>query len=331
MIRRVSALIVLLSCCALGQVAPQCLERDVFVSVLDQFGRPVRGLSAAAFRAKLGKDDVTIESAEVYSGQQRIIVLLDSSGSMRSANRWATAESIAYTIAASASDGVSLGFLRFADRVLDRVDFGADAKPKVLERIKQYRAGQVTPSGGTALAGSEYDAGAVVPSGRTAITASLREALSMLQPPQPGDELVLISDGIENVEDSDKTEDLKSLLLKKSVRLVVLRLYEREPYAPPSERFARMRFSGLAAASGGIYIPIPVSSKADKNPDAMSAASNAVLAPLYRLRLRLSAQLTRPTSWKLSVVTDQRRKKSDLVLLYPSELSPCSTGLTSGP
>src|SRR5229473_548218 len=58
-----------------------CTQRVVFVSVEDENGQPVSGLTAANFHAILGKQSILITKAKP-APVRRIVILLDRSGSM---------------------------------------------------------------------------------------------------------------------------------------------------------------------------------------------------------------------------------------------------------
>src|SRR5439155_2944461 len=155
-----------------------CLNRTVTVNVFDGTGNPVKSLGKANFRAVMHKREVGIVSASYDAGPHRIVILLDTSGSMISGAKWKAAVAVAEALVSLASPQSSFALLTFTDHVEDRIGFGHGRK-EVADELAKLESTRWQEIRGPR---------------KTAVLDALWEGLSLLQPAHSGDAICLISD-----------------------------------------------------------------------------------------------------------------------------------------
>ncbi len=111
---------------SVGQTPPVQVAHILLVNVLDQKGRSIRDLTKENFRVKVnGKPAEVVEST--YSiAPRRIVVLLDTSGSMASENysaKWQVARETLATLLSQSPPETQIAMLTFSSQVNDVIDF----------------------------------------------------------------------------------------------------------------------------------------------------------------------------------------------------------------
>src|SRR5260370_6671141 len=119
------ALFVVSSLPATAQDA-SCLHRTLPITVHDSHWLQFHGLTAEDFQAKLRGQRVKILSLHPDTRPHRIVVLLDTSGSMRgeeSGKEWKLASSVAAHFSQANLKSTSPALFLFSDKVLEQIDF----------------------------------------------------------------------------------------------------------------------------------------------------------------------------------------------------------------
>lgn len=155
-----------------GQPA-DCQRRTVPASVIDRDGFPIGGLTPARFAGRLDEEPITIRDAKVDARPRRVVVLLDTSGSMRNkaGDKWKVALQVAGDIISFLPAEHSVALLTFSDRVQDELGF-SKSRVEIVQRLKEL--GTRKPP---ADESKEH----------TALFGAVQKALGMLKPARPGD------------------------------------------------------------------------------------------------------------------------------------------------
>lgn len=297
-----------------------CLERTVPVNVLAKDGKPVLGLRTANFRGMFRGKPVEIVSAAYDTGPRRVVVVLDSSGSML--EKWEVELTVARTLVSSAPPQDSFALFTFATRGEDRVDFSRGRRAVTDELVKLETKNWDLRKG---------------TSRRTALYDALEAALDLLQPAQVGDSICLISDGGENASRT-RLPGLKSRLLASGVRLFALATDEpvvfgsvEIPAGPEVLRElvettggdSRMFGSNKLPSSSYTRKPLQLTSADRRIFSDVALALGGEISQFYRLELKLPQTVDKPRGWSLKVVETGVSRKQDFRVVYPHELAPC--------
>lgn len=299
-----------------------CLRRTVLVNAVDKFGAPIVGLTAADFRAELRANPIRIVSVAETVRPGRIVLLLDSSGSMigETGEKWNLATSLAAHLAQSVLGKHSLALMIFSNKVDETVDFtmGNEVVARRIDTIRNdptYAKKHVR--------------------GQTALTDAILEALALLGPTSEGDAIFVITDGDNNKSRSNSNR-VTHALLSAGVRLLVLMLrtwFDIHRRVSP-EGMAPEELEDITLLTGGQFeSPEEFSSignrKSNLTEDERKALS-ARLAGLYReikrfylMEIELARPLDKPRRWKLHSIVENSRGSAATQLSYPHELLPC--------
>ena len=311
----------LMATLALAQ-EPSCLHRQVPVNLVDQWGYPQREIETAAFRGDFRGKPIEILRVTKDAHPRRIIILLDSSGSMlETENRkWMLALQVAGDAAAFLPPDTEVALDSFAERIDETVDFG-QGRNAVAEKIIAWKPG-INPGHSKRRT--------------TALWDSLLEALDRFGRSQPGDVVYLISDGGDNTSKT-KPQAVESAYIRAGVRL-----FSFVPMAEstlgltnPDEMGGASTLQDLTKSTGGNLVFLPAGGKLVLRNFSLGEKDKAALAYLLRglymqmrefywLEMTLPQPVDKPHDWllKLANLPDTRRK--DLQLRYPTKLFPCS-------
>jgi len=302
----------------------------VVVNALDERGIPIRGLRQDNFRAKSQGHEIQLVSLSFAEGPRRIVVLLDSSGSMsgeRDNGRWNAARGAAVEFANSASPGARLSLITFADDVEERAGLSLDR-----HEILGW------------LSGSQASNRKLV-KGRTALYEALLTAAKELDPPQPGDAIFVITDGEENASKVTSSQVMNILRGKLAgIRLFSFLLPGLVPASPESPfEESRKRLREMIRESGGFEVELtpytpdipehvtwvrPTTSLYDNRAKSFIKTSanvlNLQISSFYLLTLKLPDDMTKPKGWKLELVDSYGPSQKEVTLTYPGHLTPQS-------
>jgi VWA domain-containing protein len=298
--RRILVLLGLIACASAAhpRTADSCLNRSVVVSVTDKKGNPVLNLQAANFRGQAGGEEITIVSAEPAPAPRRIVILMDTSGSML--ENLPVAKNVVLDVLSAAPPQAKIAFMTFAEKVDVKVDF-TGSRVQIADALKS-----------------------LTPRKRTALNDALIAGLRWLDSPGPDDLVFLITDAGNNV---GKTTDkqLRQALRAANVRVLTFMFSEREPVTP-EEVFGEPDLSYLIHETGGTVAAYDSGWLKGAKPDQLQLAVNMLLAQAvyaYRLGIRLTAPIDTPKRWGLKVVNVPEKIKGPRIA-YPDELMPCT-------
>ena len=307
-----------------AQTQADPLERTVVVSVVNENGMNLRGLESNHFRGEFRRKPVDILSAE-ESPPHRVLLLYDISGSM--VNSRPAARLVAKRFLALMPPQVPLAFLSFALEIHERITFNADRS----QLLSQLRTLEVPRRDPHAPKGADD----------TALFDAVSQAADLFGHAQPGDSIVVITDGGENASRLNKLQ-IRQKLSDTGLRLFCFFVLEplEEGLSSREELEGNGQTVELSRTTGGevyIFNAKEVMHFAQEWPPRERASAQqrleSLLTPIetlvremngfYVLKILLPGPVEKPHGWKLEVVDPQTGKPDHhLVLHYPSQLMP---------
>ncbi|PYP83177.1 MAG: hypothetical protein DMG65_24995 [Candidatus Angelobacter sp. Gp1-AA117] len=293
-------LLALVSCVAVCQ---ECTSYVIVNAFDHKTTMNLNSLRAENLEARLGTTALPVVSAEPIS-RNRILFLVEISGNDED-RRISQMLSDAVNVARQAPDGQPIAFGIFAEKALFTDAFFPNAQQRKTS-IDAITAQAKSLGKHTAL----YDA--------------LHEGLALFGAQQPGDTLLLMSDGVDN-RSKRSDGDLEKEFFIQGVRLWIVPRPQSTLVTNPYLKFnsyrdnmswratpGRRSLMALASETGGGFLRFP-------SPLWLDAASAG-----FVVGVKPPADLNKPKPWKL-----EARKSSDWAngkpdLWYPSQLPPCS-------
>jgi hypothetical protein len=298
-----------------------CTERTLPLSVETSLGVPLRGLAPSDFEAKLKGNPVEVLSIAPDTRPHRVVILLDSSGSMSHDYynmRWNFALSLARQFAAACGTQTQLALLLFNQDVIE-VDGFSKGNAAIAGRLKEI---------GAASAFLREKA-----RGTTALYDAIAKALDLIDHPTSADAIYVITDGDEN------SSHLHSVAIEKLFGARPARLFaslliepesrEQAPQSPPFELTDLSHNTGgdaLVWRTGWPSLFAWSLYRADPHATVDEQLSRFYTGVLQNelITLRLSAEPTKAERLDLRLSAADRKKWKDAEVLYPSRIEPCA-------
>lgn len=273
--------------------------------VADPFDRKtshgIDGLTAGDFEARIGGNSLSIVSiAQRFNS--RLMVLVDVSGASEDPSLGELVNGIA-TQARQAPAGRAVAFGVFAEHAVFTKGFSASPAQRSTE-IDQVIAGS-------------RSLGA-----RSALFDSLHEAISTFRGSQPGDAILIVSDGVDN-QSKRNGNDLGKELVHSGIRLLQVFRPRSRPVANDFRQVAReagydLRI--LISKTGGSYTGF-------RNEQFFDFAWAG-----YLLEIKVPSSLDKPKDWKLTLRGDAAKAHKDALIYYPWQLAcPQAPATAAGP
>lgn len=307
------ATVVILSTFVISQTP--CSERTLIVSVLDEHGNSVPGLTRKNLSVKVGGQPAAVVSAQSAQALPRIVIVLDASASMlEPAEKWELARRFSADVVTRSRPEAPIGLIVFASKFHKVVPVSSNHQP-VLDTIREMSALQNRQTGTTPL------------------TNTLFEAIGMLMPAQPGDVVYLVSDGEDN-QSKQSVADIQKAFLTRGIRLYGALLWSHHPASINAEDF-----QNVAKNTGGFVVnetPLPFQDgpfswqdKYDVTPAhraLLAAAADQLYEEVfqaYRITVQTPA-FTKPERLKIEVVDPSGARRKGVTLSYPAEMIGCT-------
>lgn len=208
--------------------------RSAIVSVVDTHGSAVLDLARENFRVHLNGKPTAIIEAHYSVAPRRIVVLLDTSGSMIGETpqnqKWRIAREALGDLLTQTPGEVPIAMVTFSSQVQDRFDFH-EGRAAIAKWLDEH------PDGPPRLNRM-----------RTALFDAMLQALQLLHPFQPGDAIYAITDGQENASRTSASQ-VRSQLLSSDVR--VFALLFAESAVADEEQESETSFLNMVGSSGG--------------------------------------------------------------------------------
>lgn len=317
---RLLALSASLAFASLAQQTP-CLQRTLPVTVHDSHGFRMQGLTTADFQAKYRGQPVKILSIRHDNRPHRVVILLDTSGSMRgevAGREWKMASRVAAHIGQSNLKNTSFALFVFSDSVREQIDFSLD-NSAVANRLLDI------------WSDTSYAKKSV--RGQTALLDAILSALRLLGDSRYSESVYVISDGGDNVSRSH-LENVRNALASGGVRLHVT-LLGPESRISPQEAASARDLADLAAESGGLVLgPLGLNRSGYDLPEPQRRALANQLSLMYLgmtdnnlIEIELPQSADKWRKWSLELSPATKKLYKDLLIVYPQQLSPCNARL----
>jgi hypothetical protein len=175
----------------------------------------------------------------------------------------------------------------------------------------------------------------------TVLLDAVSYAANLMQPPQAGDVILLVTDGGENHSKVDVAK-LHRLLLASGIRVSSIFFQDPRP-SPGVESHGEQNFQDLIQSTGGVEFRVSppgpvlmapgpivmtpdysvVKSDLDRLNSAIRGMYITIMSP-FELEIELPLRLTKTEKWALKY-KDDRLGKSPIQVFYPHELLLCDT------
>jgi hypothetical protein len=295
-----------------------CLTRTIPVNVRSDDGTFINGLTAQNFRGKVHGQAVEFLSVNRDASPDRMVLILDASGSMGEAWNLAVSASEALMNTDSSS---SFALITFADRVENPLDFSQGR-----EKVASVLAGIEAPSKDR-------------PKGRTRLYDGLAAGLNFLRPAQFGDAVYLVTDGGDNASTMNRSQ-LKKDLLDSGARLFAL-IPEKGSRVVLEENDGPIWTQSMAIESGGdmrlfrlgidsspeymlrANVPVPITESGQEAMTFAATGFDEESTSSYQLTLKLPEPLDKPSDLKLEAMGANGKRNDHWQTLYPHYLTAC--------
>lgn len=303
-----------------------CMRQTIVANVTDWSGLPVLGLEASNFRGKFRGRPVKIHSATRASEPQRVVIVLDRSGSMNEEGTWNSVREIVVDAVCSLGRSHWVGYISFSEVVDHRVPLTRQSQ-EILRTIDEAQNATAPLS---------------MPKGKTALFDSLGTALKMLEPTQPGDSIFVLTDGGDNVSRT-KPYALERDLARAGVRLFVFATPRSTilRWASPRGEIESLRaLEQIALASGGKALSPAMHHISDKGYWRSEKQRRALfyslkclyreVAEYYEIDVELGLPVDKPREWQLEALDTDGKKMKNVDCIYQRVLMPCAAPSIGG-
>ena len=288
----------------------QDCTRTIPVNVLTPDTSQAFPFSPESLHATLKGSPITISRREKLHGN-RILVLVDTSGSM--ADKMPFASDALQVLIENIPAGSSIAYGFFDREPHLSGGFTSDRKELIrdLEQLRSHKA---------------Y--------GQTALLDTLQEGLKLFTPANPGDAVLLITDGGENHSHARESA-LKKELRDSGVRVFAIMLLDAGISVMPEEALAPNSLRQTAEESGGsvltIYHNWPTLDRKWLLKVAALVQNFWVegVAGGYLLTVETPANLTKPSNWNLRLDPSGDKRLKNAIVIYPQKLLPCTATAAS--
>ena len=298
-----------------------CLRRTLPITVHDSHWLQFHGLTPKDFQAKFRGQPVKILSVHPDTRPHRIVVLLDTSGSMRgevSGKEWKLASSVAAHFGQANLKSTSLALFLFSDKVLEEIDF-AQGNPVIANRLLNIWSDPTYVKKNVR--------------GTTALFDTISSTLRSLGGSGYSDSVYVISDGGDNHSRSS-FGNVRNALAAAGVRLHVT-LLAPESLISPQESMGAKDLTDLVMESGGLLVgPLGKTHTGYVSYDLPEDQRRALATQLSLMYLGMTnndvieIELPRPVDklreWTLELSPATKKVYKDLWIAYPQQLTPCN-------
>jgi Mg-chelatase subunit ChlD len=304
---------------------PACMVRKLPVSFRDAQNLPIQNLSVADLEAKVRGKPVKILSLALDPRPHRIVLILDTSGSMGSfegeSALWNLELSLARHFFEMNRKRSQIALLFFDNQVNDIVNFasGNSAVDDMLQQVlkdRNYLKNHIR--------------------GKTALRDAILQGVQLLDHPSSADAVFALTDGGDNGSHQTRSE-LDNRLAITGVRLFAILLQKEARYRnrTPEELSGPGELSEITRKSGGEIL-----TAAAWHGDKVALSANAEakvkseenLSRLYQtifqdslLEVKLPFPNARNENWELNLTDRVRREWKGAQITYPTTLISCTS------
>lgn len=296
-----------------GQIGAPCPDREVIVNVINKDATRVSGLTVEDFEFK--PDIVSGISATRFYSTPRVMILLDTSGSMRAPKTQAASHAAIDLLLANLPTQSPIALTTFSIASTLGIPFTTDRK----------------------LLGSELDAMYTNPAtwaGGTELFPALIASAKLFAENQRGDAIFLVSDSEGSGGTEARIREVTRELLSRGIRLFTVLVTTQRQFSE-WQGLTYSDLSMVARATGGIAAwGLQPGDDLKSKVAAMHWLSSELGARVfsgYLLKLRLEQPLHKWRKWSVRIKAGPNGKHKGLRVEYPAELAPCPVASTLAP
>jgi hypothetical protein len=312
---RCAVLVVLF--CGLAAQAQDCTQVIPAILVNEETHEAVPSMTADRLHAKAGKLAIPITALEPIKSF-RVLILIDASGSMDPTNTPFTHRREALEVLNKA-----------LDELLDQLPPHVRLEYGVFNKNAAF--GPEFTADGHQLRRSLVDSTERAKGNRfkeTALYDAVKEALERFDSPQPGDSILMLTDGGDNVSHANP-EKIEEEAARRGVRLFTVLLLGGKSASSPSEGTPQEMFDFAERTGGSVHVIdasntswIYAKEQEKAKQEFRQFWTNAVLSG-YLVHLKVPADGGKQRKWLLAV-DRLPGQKNRILLAYPSRLPSCS-------
>jgi hypothetical protein len=285
-----------------------CRQRVVPIHV--GIGDRVPPVTAAQFEAGYEGRPVRVTAVSGEHRPQRMVVLLDASGSVRGGTTagWEATVQVAAQLLETLPP-MEIALALFSEEVEPVLRPTSD-RERLLAEIERLRAGPRD----TERARRQ----------RTALWDSLLDSAEMFSPLSAGDVLYVITDGVDNLSETPPAA-VTQQLVSSGIRLFAFAI-ANQGFAYGSGELERMveDTGGVVAAGSATDWRAFRAGRGTSPISAALYAQQRRLLGFHRLEMELAETIARPQAWNLALKGLDEGEMKNLELSYPARLFPCN-------
>lgn len=302
-----------------------CSTRTLPISVRDAQGIPIHGLQPSDFEAKIHGKPAQILSITPDMRPHRVVILLDTSGSMAGESEappaWQAATIVALQLAVTRGSKIPLSLVLFGETVNVAVDF-SQGSPAVTNRLEEML--KDTGFGKKGIRG------------RTPLYDAIAKGFRLLENPTSADVLYVITDAGNNL-GHEYPHDIERLLAPSGVRIfaVILADTALRNIPTPEEVTGPVDLANLVEDTGGIILGLVRTSPGGAwtiigqgGRANWQAAMQLFYQSLFEndlLRVQSPPDLRKRQRLQIKLSEESRKKWKNAQLFVPGEIEPCTT------
>jgi hypothetical protein len=269
----------------------------VIVSASDSNGKAIPFTPQSEdIRGKINGKPVQILGVTKPTNAERVVIVLDASGSMSS--KWQRAVEFAAEIVRDSPSSTEFALVLFADNELRTVGFGKTG-PEMVTEIMSFKD--------------------VKPDGHTGLRDAIWKTTSMFQPNREGDTIVVVSDGGDN-QSKVTWRRLREAMWSRGIRVMFAQFVEHNF---PGEILLQdgNDATWLSESSGGFLSRV-------EDPQVLPKVAQEIAFEIENylaVRITLPTPLEKEASLHLEAVDPSGRKRKNIELRFPEKLLPCAS------
>jgi hypothetical protein len=282
--------------------ASNCSSATILLNAFDRNFNIDRDVRAEDIRVEVNGKRAAILSLSLDMHPRRIVLMLDSSGSLQASeqqSRWGIGLPAAAYAANVVPENASSELVTFSDKI--RRESSDFENRKVVQ-------------------GRIFDLAKKQPKGRTSLFDSVHQVLTEFKELHSGDAIYLVTDGGDNksrISRAEVTEELVS----RGIRVFVFLVAQATPQTE-EERSGALGMVGFAESTAGAVVQMTLGDVAGREQlDKLAPQIVAQVEGVYRLELGIS-EVKKTSRVKVAFI-DPDRKHSTRKMVYSQRIVPC--------
>jgi hypothetical protein len=282
--------------------ASDCSVATIFLNAFDKNLNIERDIRAEEVKVEVDGKQTAILSLSLDTHPRRIVLMLDSSGSLEESaqqSKWGIGLPAAAYAANVVPASASSALVTFSDKLhLESSDF--ENRKVVQRRI--------------------FDLAKRKPKGRTSLFDSVHQALTEFTELQSGDAIYLVTDGADNGSRVSRAAVIAELI-RSGIRVFVFLVVQGTPQTE-EERSGALDMYGFAESTGGDVIRMTLADAAGREQlDNLAPQIIAQVEGVYRLELGIP-EVKSNHRVKVAFV-DRDRRRSTRTIVYSPQILSC--------